>query len=78
MPILEEVFRWDRARVQSFLESEGFLVREWDKLQTDTLILRRTDRVEAVPEGSHRQPPQAASRTATLAISDMKCPQPNG
>lgn len=50
VPILEEVFRWDRARVQSFLESQGFLVREWDKLQTDTLILRRTDRVEAAPK----------------------------
>lgn len=40
VPILEEVFNWDRTRVRSFLESAGFLVREWDKLQTDTLILR--------------------------------------
>ncbi len=46
VPILEEVFGWDRSRVQSFLESEGFLVREWDKLQTDTLVLRPTERVE--------------------------------
>lgn len=40
VPILEEIFHWDRPRVRSFLESAGFLVREWDKLQTDTLILR--------------------------------------
>lgn len=52
VPILEEVFRWNRARVQSFLEGEGFLVRDRDKLQTDTLVLRRTDRspVERDPE----------------------------
>lgn len=42
IPILEEVFRWDRGRIQSFLESEGFLVREWDKFQTDALVLGRT------------------------------------
>lgn len=46
VPILEEVFGWDRSRVQTFLESKGFLVREWDKLQTDTLVLRPTERVE--------------------------------
>lgn len=40
VPILEEIFDWDRTRIRSFLESAGFLVREWDKLQTDTLILR--------------------------------------
>lgn len=47
VPILEEVLHWDREQIRSFLESAGFLVREWDKLQTDTLILRR---VEPVPE----------------------------
>jgi HAD superfamily phosphoserine phosphatase-like hydrolase len=40
VPILEEVFGWDRARIQARLEAKGFLVREWEKLQTDTLELR--------------------------------------
>ena len=43
VPILEEVFGWDRAQIQTYLESEGFLVREWEKLQTDTLVLRATE-----------------------------------
>lgn len=43
VPILEEVFGWDRSRIQARLESEGFLVREWDKFQTDTLVLRAAD-----------------------------------
>lgn len=47
VPILEEVFHWDRVRVRSFLESQGFLVREWDKLQTDTLILRPAEQEAA-------------------------------
>jgi HAD superfamily phosphoserine phosphatase-like hydrolase len=43
VPILEELFGWDSARIQARLEAEGFLVREWDKFQTDTLVLRPTD-----------------------------------
>lgn len=51
VPILEEVFRWDPARIQARLESEGFLVREWDKFQTDTLVLRATDLGGAATDG---------------------------
>lgn len=42
VPILEEVFEWEPPRIQARLEAEGFLVREWEKLQTDTLELRPT------------------------------------
>ncbi len=55
VPILEEVFGWDRGRIQARLESEGFLVREWDKFQTDTLVLSAADLEKRVPEA--RQPP---------------------
>lgn len=51
VPILEEVFGWDRSQIQIYLESEGFLVREWEKLQTDTLVLRASD----VGEGARRE-----------------------
>lgn len=51
VPILEEVFGWDRSRIQARLESEGFLVREWDKFQTDTLVLRATDLGEVATDG---------------------------
>jgi predicted HAD superfamily phosphohydrolase len=50
VPILEEVFGWDAARIQTRLESEGFLVREWEKLETDTLVLRPAEL--EVPNGA--------------------------
>lgn len=50
VPILEEVFGWNRPRIQARLEAEGFLVREWEKLQTDTLELRSTELIEDAEE----------------------------
>jgi len=50
VPILEEIFGWDRPKIQTHLESEGFLVREWEKLQTDTLVLRPTNLASADAE----------------------------
>lgn len=45
VPILEEVFGWDRGQIRSFLEGAGLVVREWEKLQTDTVILRPAEPV---------------------------------
>lgn len=43
VPILEEVIGWDPPRIKQYLENEGFVIREWDKLQTDTLVLDPTN-----------------------------------
>jgi len=37
VPILEDVFGWDSAQIRSFFEAQGFALREWDKIRTDTI-----------------------------------------
>lgn len=39
VPILEDVLGWDAAKIRTFFESNGFAVREWDKVRTDTIAL---------------------------------------
>jgi predicted HAD superfamily phosphohydrolase len=43
IPILEDVFNWDAARIRSFFESHGFALQEWDKVRTDTIVLCQTN-----------------------------------
>lgn len=43
VPILEEVFDWDQRAIKRRLEAEGLVIREWDKLQTDTLVMQPTE-----------------------------------
>ena len=37
IPVLEELAGWDPTRIRRFFEANGFALREWDKVQTDTL-----------------------------------------
>lgn len=37
VPVLEEVLLWDSAKIHSFFEPNGFALREWDKIRTDTI-----------------------------------------
>jgi HAD superfamily phosphoserine phosphatase-like hydrolase len=39
IPILEEIAGWDRSRIRALFESKGFLIQEWDKVQTDMLTI---------------------------------------
>jgi predicted HAD superfamily phosphohydrolase len=39
VPILEDVLRWDSARIRSFFEAHGFAMHEWNKVRTDTITL---------------------------------------
>ncbi len=41
VPILEEIVGWDSVRIRRFFEAQGFIVRDWDKVRTDTLTLAR-------------------------------------
>src|SRR5580692_9135139 len=34
IPVLEEVAGWESPRIRSFFDAHGFVVREWDKVQT--------------------------------------------
>jgi len=42
VPILEDVVRWNQAKIREFFESKGFLVQEWARVRTDWLTLRQT------------------------------------
>jgi HAD superfamily phosphoserine phosphatase-like hydrolase len=39
VPVFEELLGWDSARIRFFFESNGFAMREWSKVRTDTITL---------------------------------------
>jgi 2-hydroxy-3-keto-5-methylthiopentenyl-1-phosphate phosphatase len=39
IPILEDIAGWDRAKIRDTFEEKGFLIQEWDKIQTDLLTI---------------------------------------
>ncbi len=47
IPILEDIAGWQRPQIRDLLESHGFLIQEWDKVETDWLTIRP---VPLVPE----------------------------
>jgi len=49
VPILEKIVGWTRPRVREFLESQGFLIQEWDRVRTDWLTIRPVDTVVENP-----------------------------
>jgi 2-hydroxy-3-keto-5-methylthiopentenyl-1-phosphate phosphatase len=43
VPVLEEVLRWDSAKIRRFFASNGLMLREWDKIRTDMLTIQETN-----------------------------------
>jgi phosphoserine phosphatase len=39
VPVLEEIAQWDSARIRALFESQGMMIREWDKVRTDRLSI---------------------------------------
>ncbi len=39
IPILEEVVGWDSVSIRAVFEQKGFLIQQWDKVQTDMLTI---------------------------------------
>ncbi len=39
VPVLEEVLRWDSAKIRRFFAARGLTLREWDKMRTDMLTI---------------------------------------
>ncbi|HEY4648603.1 MAG TPA: HAD-IB family phosphatase [Gemmatimonadales bacterium] len=50
VPVLEEIVKLDAGAIRAFFGSHGFVLQEWDKARTDSLIIRGThpDRYPAV------------------------------
>ena len=43
---------WDTASIRSVFEAKGFLIQQWDKVQTDLLTIIPSSDIPAVePEG---------------------------
>ncbi|MGA9640145.1 MAG: HAD-IB family phosphatase [Terriglobales bacterium] len=42
VPILEEIVGWTRPRIRQLFESYGFLIQDWESIQTDWVTLRST------------------------------------
>jgi len=42
IPILEDTLGWNATRIRALFESHGFVLREWDKVRTDSLTITRT------------------------------------
>src|SRR5437660_4840215 len=40
VPVLEEVLRWDSARIRRLFASYGLTLLEWDKMRTDRLTIQ--------------------------------------
>jgi hypothetical protein len=41
VPVLETIVGWTPLRIREFFEGHGFVLREWDKVQTDSLTICR-------------------------------------
>jgi 2-hydroxy-3-keto-5-methylthiopentenyl-1-phosphate phosphatase len=53
VPILEEIVGLNPREIRALFESHGFVLQEWDKVRTDSLIIR---------ESVETPPPQAVAR----------------
>jgi predicted HAD superfamily phosphohydrolase len=40
VPILEEIAGWQRPKIRQLFESYGFLIQDWESVQTDWVTLR--------------------------------------
>ena len=48
IPILEDVVGWDTASIRSVFETKGFIIQQWDKVQTDLLTIVPSNNIPAV------------------------------
>jgi phosphoserine phosphatase len=52
IPILEDVAKWNSVDIREVFEDKGFLIQQWDKVQTDLLTIIPSTTIPAMePEG---------------------------
>ena len=39
VPVLEDIVGWNPARIRAFFDAHGFVLRDWDKVRTDSLTI---------------------------------------
>jgi HAD superfamily phosphoserine phosphatase-like hydrolase len=50
VPVLETIAGWSPIRIREFFEAQGFALREWEKVQTDSLTICPASPVRAAAE----------------------------
>lgn len=61
VPVMEDVLRWDSARIRRFFASQGLMLKEWGKSRTDQLLLQEAPEVAIPVEAASIPTPAAAS-----------------
>jgi HAD superfamily phosphoserine phosphatase-like hydrolase len=51
VPITEEILGWNPVQIRAFFEQRGFILREWEKVQTDTLSIVSAELQAEAPTG---------------------------
>lgn len=64
VPVMEEVLRWDSARIRRFFASQGLMLREWGKSRTDQLLIEES--AEPISVETQAVPTPTAQATVTL------------
>jgi len=59
VPVMEDVLRWDSARIRRTFASHGLMLREWGKSRTDQLLIQESPELITV-EAPVTQAPVAA------------------
>jgi HAD superfamily phosphoserine phosphatase-like hydrolase len=55
IPILEEIPGWNSTQIRALFDSHGFLLKEWDKVRTDSLIIATAAGTAHAAAGSDAQ-----------------------
>ncbi len=53
VPVLEEIAGWDSQKIRALFESHGLVLREWDKVRTDSVTICETRVPSAMSEIQH-------------------------
>ncbi len=48
VPVLEDILGWNSLRIRAFFEAHGFVLRDWDKVRTDTLTIGQAEAVQGL------------------------------
>lgn len=42
VPVLEDIYDWNTAKIRAFFESHGLTLQDWEKIRTDSITVYRT------------------------------------
>jgi 2-hydroxy-3-keto-5-methylthiopentenyl-1-phosphate phosphatase len=63
VPVLEEVLRWDSAKIRRYFATHGLTLREWGKTRTDLLLIEENPEPVAPPQPAALNPATVAATT---------------